>query len=38
MEIETILDNCPIGEMDFRSGNQLNIRRNIDLGVNLVKK
>ena len=38
MEIETILDNCPIGEMDYRSGNQLNIRRNIDLGVNLVKK
>ena len=37
-EIETILDNCPKGEMDFRDRNQLNIRRNIDLGVNFVKK
>ena len=37
-EIETILDNCPTGEMDFRNWNQLNVRRNIDLGVNLVKK
>ena len=37
-EIETILDNCPKGEMDFRDRNQLNIRRNIDLGVDFVKK
>ncbi len=37
-EIETILGNCPVGEMDFRDRNQLNVRRNIDLGVNLVKK
>ena len=37
-EIENILDNCPTGEMDFRNRNQLNIRRNIDLGVNMVKK
>ena len=38
LEIETILNNCPKGEMDFRDGNQLNIRRNIDLGVNFIKK
>ena len=37
-EIETILDNCPKGEMDFRNRVQLNVRRNIDLGVDLVKK
>ena len=37
-EIETILDNCPNGEMDFRDRVQLNVRRNIDLGVDLVKK
>ena len=37
-EIETILDNCPKGEMDFRDRVQLNIRRNIDLGVDYVKK
>ena len=37
-EIETILDNCPEGETDFRTWDKLNIRRNIDLGVNLVKK
>ena len=37
-EIETILDNCPKGETDFRDRIQLNIRRNIDLGVDLVKK
>ncbi len=37
-EIENILDNCPTGEMDFRNRNQLNIRRNINLGVNMVKK
>ena len=37
-EIETILDNCPNGEMDFRNREQLNVRRNIDLGVNTVKK
>ena len=37
-EIETILDNCPNGEMDFRDRVQLNVRRNIDLGVNTVKK
>ena len=37
-EIETILGNCPAGEMDFRDRCQLNVRRNIDLGVNLVKK
>ena len=37
-EIETILDNCPKGEMDFRDRSQLNIRRNIDLGVDFVKK
>ena len=37
-EIETILDNCPEGETDFRNWNQLNVRRNIDLVVNLVKK
>ena len=37
-EIETILDNCPLGEMDFRDRNQLNVRRNIDLGVNFIKK
>ena len=37
-EIETILDNCPKGETDFRDRCELNIRRNIDLGVNLVKK
>ena len=37
-EIETILDNCPAGETDFRNWSQLNVRRNIDLGVNLVKK
>ena len=37
-EIETILDNCPKGEMDFRDRCELNVRRNIDLGVNLVKK
>ena len=37
-EIETILDNCPTGETDFRDWSQLNVRRNIDLGVNLVKK
>ena len=38
LEIETILNNCPKGEMDFRDRNQLNIRRNIDLGVNFIKK
>ena len=38
LEIETILNNCPKGEMDFRNRNQLNIRRNIDLGVNFIKK
>ena len=38
LEIETILDNCPKGEMDFRDRKQLNIRRNIDLGVNFEKK
>ena len=38
LEIETILDNCPKGEMDFRDRKQLNIRRNIDLGVDFVKK
>ena len=37
-EIETILDNCPAGETDFRNWSQLNVRRNVDLGVNLVKK
>ena len=37
-EIETILGNCPNGEMDYRTWSQLNVRRNIDLGVNLVKK
>ena len=37
-EIETILDNCPKGETDFRDRIQLNIRRNIDLGVDFVKK
>ena len=37
-EIENILDNCPNGEMDFRNREQLNVRRNIDLGVNTVKK
>ena len=37
-EIEIILDNCPKGETDFRDRIQLNIRRNIDLGVDLVKK
>ena len=37
-EIETILDNCPKGETDFRDRYDLNIRRNIDLGVDLVKK
>ena len=37
-EIETILDNCPTGETDFRDWSQLNVRRNIDLGVDLVKK
>ena len=37
-EIENILGNCPDGEMDFRNWSQLNVRRNIDLGVNLVKK
>ena len=37
-EIDTILDNCPKGETDFRDRIQLNIRRNIDLGVDLVKK
>ena len=37
-EIETILDNCPKGEMDFINWGQLNIRRNIDLKVDLVKK
>ena len=37
-EIETILDNCPAGEMDHRERKQLNVRRNIDLGVDLVKK
>ena len=37
-EIETILDNCPKGEMDFRDRCELNIRRNMDLGVDLVKK
>ena len=38
LEIETILDNCPKGEMDFRDRKQLNIRRNVDLGVDFVKK
>ena len=38
LEIETILNNCPKGEMDYRDRNQLNIRRNIDLGVNFIKK
>ena len=38
LEIETILDNCPKGEMDFRDRCELNIRRNIDLGVDLTKK
>ena len=37
-EIETILDNYPKGETDFRDRCELNIRRNIDLGVDLVKK
>ncbi len=37
-EIETILDNCPAGETDFRDWSQLNVRRNMDLGVDLVKK
>ena len=37
-EIENILDNCPKGETDFRDRIQLNVRRNIDLGVDLVKK
>jgi len=37
-EIENILGNCPDGEMDYRNWSQLNVRRNIDLGVNLVKK
>ena len=37
-EIETILDNCPKGETDFRDRVQLNVRRNIELGVDLVKK
>ena len=37
-EIETILDNCPPGETDFRDWSILNVRRNIDLGVDLVKK
>ena len=37
-EIETILGNCPNGEMDHRDRYQLNVRRNIDLGVDLVKK
>ena len=37
-EIETILGNCPGGEFDFRDRYQLNVRRNIDLGVDLVKK
>ena len=37
-EIENILDNCPKGETDFRDRIQLNVRRNIELGVDLVKK
>ena len=38
LEIETILNNCPKGEMDYRDRKQLNIRRNIDLGVDFTKK
>ena len=38
LEIETILNNCPKGEMDFRDRKQFNIRRNIDLGVDFTKK
>ena len=37
-EIENILENCPKGETDFRTWQTLNIRRNIDLGVDLNKK
>ena len=37
-EIENILDNCPQGETDFRTWQTLNVRRNMDLGVNIVKK
>ena len=38
IEIENILENCPKGETDFRTWKELNIRRNIDLGVDYVKK